>query len=222
MTNVVIYLSLTTRPERLISDHFKKVYTSLKDQTFPYNKMIINLSVNEFEYEIPDYLHSDHNIILNKTSICGPCTKLLGSIDIIPQDTVVIVLDDDIVMKDIFIQSLYCSYLINPDKVSSHFINVRTQFTEIAGFGGYIFNINHLRGITQFYDSMPLCCIKIDDTWISWCIKKLNIDIVQTIEKNPWNNVLDIKNTDPHPDWYELCKHSDRTTLTDEALSLLL
>jgi hypothetical protein len=69
---------------------------------------------------------------------------------------------------------------------------------------------------------MPPSCIKIDDTWISWCIKKLNIDVSQTIEKDPWNNVLDIPNTNPHPDWYELCKNTNRNELIAEALRVLL
>lgn len=217
-----MYLSLTTRPERLSSSHFEKVFNSLKNQTMPFEKLIINLSIKEFTYDIPFYLRDDKTVILHETEICGPCTKLLGSIDIIPMDAIVIVLDDDIVMRPNFIQSLYASYLIHPNKVTSHFINTRENFTEIAGFGGYIFNSNLLKNITQFYNSMPPSCIKIDDTWISWCIKKLNIDVSQTIEKDPWNNVLDIPNTNPHPDWYELCKNTNRNELIAEALRVLL
>jgi len=216
-----IYLSLTTRPERLESEHFKRVYQSLKKQTIPFNKFIINLSVEEFTYNIPDYLFEDKNIILNETEICGPCTKLIGSIDIIPDDTVVIVLDDDIVMRNNFIESLYKSYLLHPDKVSSHFVNQRPYFREVAGFGGYVFNINVLRNIKPFYYTMPECCKKIDDTWISWCIYKLNVDVTNTIERNPWDNVLDIPNTDEHPDWYELCKHTDRIKLLTDAFLIL-
>ena len=45
-----IYLSLTTRPERLGSYHFKKVYSSLINQSLPFDKLIINLSIKEFTY----------------------------------------------------------------------------------------------------------------------------------------------------------------------------
>jgi len=217
---MAIYLSLTTRPERLISPHFEKVYNSLKNQTIPFKKLIINLSVKEFTYNIPQYLYNN-DVILNETDICGPCAKLLGSIDIIPPNSIVIILDDDIVMRNNFIKSLYHSYLLNPNKVSSHFINDRPNFKEVNGFGGYVFNINVLRNIKQFYNTMPECCIKIDDTWISWCIKKLNIEVVNTIVKDPWNYVLDIPNTDPHPDWYELGKHTDRDNLIKEMLRIL-
>ena len=52
----MIYLTLTTLPERLVSDHFKKVYISLKNQKIPFYKLIINLSVKQFTYNIPEYL----------------------------------------------------------------------------------------------------------------------------------------------------------------------
>jgi len=217
-----IYLSLTTRPERLNSHHFKKVYLSLIEQTLPFYKLIINLSVKEFTYYIPKYLYNDR-VILNETDICGPCTKLIGSIDIIPENSIVIILDDDIVMKNNFIKSLYDSYLLNPDKVSSHFTSVskNNKYNEVQGFGGYIFNINHLKEIKKYYSSMPKCCFKIDDNWISWCIHKLGVSVVKTIENDAWNNVLDIAKTDPHPDWYELCKNTNREQLINEMFSLL-
>ena len=217
-----IYLSLTTRPERLISEHFKKVYNSLLNQTIPFTKLVINLSIKEFTYDIPKYLYND-NVILNETDVCGPCTKLIGSIDIIPDNSLVIVLDDDIVMRNNFIKSLYDSYLINKNKVSSHITSPskNNKYTEVAGFSGFIFNINILRNIKQYYYVMPPCCIKIDDTWISWCINKMGISVVNTIERNAWDNVLDIPNTDPHPLWYELCKHTDREKLINEMFEIL-
>jgi hypothetical protein len=68
---------------------------------------------------------------------------------------------------------------------------------------------------------MPNCCIKIDDNWISWCIHQLGVCVVNTIENDAWNNVLDIANTDPHPEWYELSKHTNREQLINEMFSLL-
>ena len=129
-----IYLSMTTLPERLISSHFANVYLSLKSQRVPFYKLIINLSVNQFKYKIPLYLQNDPSVILNPTDINGPCAKLLGSIDIIPNNSVVIVLDDDIIVKSNFIGSLYKSYLINPNKVTSNLIIKHPKFKEVRGF----------------------------------------------------------------------------------------
>ena len=217
-----IYLSLTTRPERLISDHFKKVYTSLMIQSLQFKKLIINLSIKEFTYNIPDYLYNE-NVILNKTDICGPCAKLLGGIDIIPDNSVVIVLDDDMVMRDNFIKSLYDSYLLNKNKVSSHFtsLSLNKKYYQVAGFSGYIFNINKLKNIKKFYNTMPSCCKNIDDNWISWCINQLGVEVVKTNETNLRENIFDIPNTDPHPEWFELNKHTNRKKLIKEMFSIL-
>ena len=138
--------------------------------------MIINLSINEFTYDVPEYLYNE-NVILNKTDINGPCAKLIGSIDIIPDNSIVIVLDDDIVMNNNFIKSLFTSYMINKNKVSCHFttLSQNGKYLEVEGFGGYIFNINNLRDIKKFYKTMPQCCRHIDDNWISWCINQLGI-----------------------------------------------
>lgn len=221
----MLYLSLTTRPERLISEHFRKVYNSLKKQTHKFDILIINLSINDFEYNsIPQYLQDDKQIIINKTEISGPCTKLIGSLDIIPNDTVVIVLDDDIVMRRNFISTLYESYIKNQSKVSSNFVIRNKYFNEICGFGGYILKMNNtIRDeLKKDYLIMPTCAKYIDDTWFGWCFHKMGIDVINSSVPNPWNNVLDIPNTDPHPDWHELGKHTERDKLTIEFLNYIL
>ena len=68
---------------------------------------------------------------------------------------------------------------------------------------------------------MPKCCFKIDDTWISWCIKKLGIEVVKSIVPDPFNQVLNFKQSENHPKWYELHKHTNRDGLTKRALKIL-
>ena len=57
---------------------------------------------------------------------------------------------------------------------------------------------------------MPTCATYIDDTRVGWCFHQMDIDIMNPSVPNPLNNVLDIPNTDPHPDWHELGKHTER------------
>lgn len=216
-----IYLSIATMPERLISDHFKKVYNSFKAQTLPFTKLVINLSVDEFTYVIPEYLEKDKKVILNKTKICGPCAKLLGSIGIIPSEALTIVLDDDNIIKENFIKSLYTSYLLNPNKVTSHIIKQRDKWTDVFGFCGFIFKTKLLKDIGKFYATQPKCCVKIDDTWLGWCIKKLGVDVVQAQEKNARYTMIDNKASATHPKWFELWRHTKRRELTKEALTIL-
>uniref|UniRef100_A0A6C0BBG5 Glycosyltransferase n=1 Tax=viral metagenome TaxID=1070528 RepID=A0A6C0BBG5_9ZZZZ len=216
-----IYLSITTLPERLISDHFKKVYKSFEKQTIPFTKLVINLSVDEFTYVIPEYLKKNKKVILNETKICGPCAKLLGSIRIIPPEALTIVLDDDNIIKETFIKSLYTSYLLNPNKVTSHVIKKREKWTDVYGFCGFIYKTKLLKDIGKFYATQPKCCVKIDDTWLGWCIKKLGIDVVQAQEKNARYTMIDDKASKIHPKWVELWRDTKRKELTKEALIIL-
>lgn len=216
-----IYLSMTTRPERLVSELFKNVLNRLENQTVPFKKLVINLSVKQFTYTIPDYISNHDRIILNETRICGPCAKLLGAVKIIPSNSLVIVLDDDILMKENFIKSLYTSYLLNPDKVTSHFIEKRKKFTDIIGYAGYIFRVDLLKDIRKFYNTQPKCCVKIDDTWLGFCIKKLGVEVVRAAEPDPWLNIVDMQLSNDHASWYELCKHTDREQLTKKGLKIL-
>jgi len=221
MTNEqTIYLTLTTRPERLESDHFKKVYHSLNNQEISYTFLIINLSVNDFTYKnIPQYLIDDKKVIINKSNIRGPCTKLIGSLDIIPLHSIVIVLDDDIVMRKNFISSLYYSYVKNPNYIWSSFIQKRIFFNEVNGYGGFILKMtDKIKNMKSYYNTMPKCAKFIDDTWFGWCFYKLGIPVVKGLHPDPWNYVLDIQNTDPHPQWHELCKHTSQDNMTKEFL----
>lgn len=225
----LIDLTMTTRPERLSSYHFKKVYNSLLKQLLPFSRLMINLETNTFVYDIPTYLKQHKNVILNETNICGPCAKLVGSIDIIPDRRLVIVLDDDIVMRTNFIENLYYSYLKNPDKVCSNFTGMHTTQTkeiliEPMGFGGYIFRMNDkIRTLKQYYKTMPIVVRKIDDTWFGWVFLKLNIQVhgIYPYSSHIMNTVLDISNTDPHPAWIELCKDSNRQELITKFLKMI-
>lgn len=216
-----IYLSMTTRPERLVSDHFKEVYESLEKQTIPFKKLVINLCVKEFTYVIPDYIRNNDRIILNETRIIGPCAKLLGGVKVIPLDAVTIVLDDDIPMREHFIKSLYDSYLSNPNKVTSNFIQKRTKWTDVMGFGGFVFKTKLLKDIGKFYNTQPKCCVKIDDTWLGFCIKKLGVEVVRSQVKNPWHNLLNRDNIHKVPKWYKLNTHTKRKELTKKAVKIL-
>jgi hypothetical protein len=62
--------------------------------------------------------------------------------------------------------------------------------------------------------------IKVGDTIMGGKFKNKKV-VVKTIENDAWNNILDIAKTDPHPDWYELCKNTNREQLINEMFSLL-
>ena len=125
-------------------------------------------------------------------------------------------------MRNNFIQSLITSHNTNPDKIFAHAIYHNKTFIELSGYAGYILKMtDKIKELKSYYNDMPKCAKFIDDTWFSWCFYKLNIPVTITIEQNAWHNVLDIPNTDPHPLWYELGKHTKRKELTAQFLRLI-
>ena len=217
----MLYLSLTTKPERIKSDHFKKVYQSLKDQIHKFDFLIINLSINYFNYYfIPEYLQDDKQVIINKTEICGPCTKLIGSFNIIPNDSTVIVLDDDMIFKDIFISSLFKSHKKNPDKVVTSSSLRERYFNDVRGFSGYIFLMTDtIRELEKHYIIMPRCARFIDDTWFGLSFLRLGIDVIEGDEDDYWNSLFDFNEGWTTP-WNGLCNNTNRASLINELIDL--
>lgn len=218
----MLYISLTTKPDRIKSDHFKNVYYSLKNQLHKFDFLVINLSINDFTYDfIPKYLVDDKQVILNKTDICGPCAKLIGSFNIIPNDSIVIIIDDDMIFKDIFISSLFNSHKKNPNKVITSSSLKEKYFNDVRGFSGYIFLMTDtIRELEKHYIIMPKCAKFIDDTWFGLSFLRLGIDVIEGDEDDYWNNLFDIPNTDQHPKWNELCENTDRGSLIYELVNL--
>ena len=225
-----IDISMTTLPERLKSIHFKKVYNSLLNQKDKFNRLIINLEINSFLYKIPKYLLLNKNVIFNNCDKKGSCLKLVGCLSKIPNERLVIIMDDDIVMRNNFIKILHDAFKIQNDSnlvitnmTGDSIIGKKIKYMEVAGFGGYIFRMqDNIRLFNSYYKNMPSIAKNIDDQWISWVFYKLNLKVErQNILKDPMKNIFDIPNTDPHPKWKELCKHTPRLRLIQEFYKLI-
>ena len=222
-----ITITMTTLPIRLESNFFKRVYNSLLNQKKPYNRLIINLEYKTFHYKIPEYLLFNKYVIFNNTSYKGPCCKLLGSIDILKNDDIVIVMDDDIIMRDNFIDTLYNSFLKNPNAITTNFSRSLVSkkgiiIKEACGYGGFIFKMsNKYQKLKQMYKNMPECARKIDDTWFASCFIVLNVPVIkQTLCCNPWDTICNMIETSTHPNWAELQHNTPRKTLEKKFLSL--
>lgn len=212
----LLYLSMTTRPERIQSSHFLDVYNSLKNQTISFDKLIINLCVDEFVFDIPQKVKELPNVILNETKYIGPCSKLLGGLEQIPMNALVIILDDDMIMSEYFIEKLYQSFLKHPNSVSSHFVIQRPFFKEVIGSGGYIVKRSRLDIFKELYKTMPSVCRKIDDTWISWCFNEMKIPVQKVcFSMSTYKSLKSLKF-----DWYQLHKDTNRNKLIKEAHSI--
>ena len=99
----MIYVSLTTIPQR-IKDLNKSIESLLKQSKKP-DKIFVNIP---FKYKRFKEIFDDNQIPKFDNSIveitrcedCGPGTKLLGSLDKLEKNSLVILADDDHVYED--------------------------------------------------------------------------------------------------------------------------
>ena len=109
----MIYVSLSTIPPRI--NELSKSIDSLLNQTIKPDKIFINIpkKFRRFKEEIKDHQIPNFSSIVEVTSCddYGPGTKLLGSIDKLNKDSLVILADDDQIYEDFMIEKL--SYYYN-------------------------------------------------------------------------------------------------------------
>ena len=100
---------------------------------------------------------------------------MLGSINILKENDIVIVMDDDIIMNDNFISVLYNSFLKNTNAITANFTRKLVSkkginIMEARGFGGFIFKMSNKykslellykeainRGISEIWSLRVLC-----------------------------------------------------------------
>lgn len=201
------FVSMTTIPERLNHPWF---YENLKYTitTLPKNsKLILNVpdfSLKNIPYEIPEsvkYLQSSTFIINYCGKDEGPITKIRPVLQnkSIPEDSIIIIIDDDIFYRKNVLFLLQKSVQKHPVKVSC------MCNSHIEGFAGYGFIKKVMLGVKDI--TIPESCIRIDDFVISHYVDSLKIKKVSvSYQKNSHGFCsMNQKKTDTHPKWEELC-----------------
>lgn len=208
-----IYVTITTIPERLVSNHFKKCIGSILNQTKSFNKIVLNIPyvykrTGERYPEIPDWITREKKIIVNRCDDYGPATKLLGGWKVIPEDALILIADDDIIYRENALYLLYREWLQNKNSVVGHSVKERFKgFKEVLGYASNLFPKKLLTGIDTY--PMPKSCVCVDDTWISSYLYKKHINVVK-IQGSPWENAVDGDETDTHPKWFELTNDKEK------------
>ena len=202
-----VYVTLTTLPERITTRHFRDVVNSLRAQTVPAHLQInIPWQVQGKSYDVPDWLSQIANIV--RCQDIGPATKLLGGLGQLPDNSLVVVVDDDIVYRPQMIERLVRQWRKSPNAVCANQVG---EHGEAMGFAGYLIAKPLLRGIEKL--KMPAECRLVDDTWLSWAYKHLGVEIIQ-LPGDVWQEAADQAATDRHPDWKELGKDTEREKMT--------
>ena len=106
----MIYVSISTIPQRL--KNLNETVESLLNQTLKPNKIFINIP---YKYERFSEIIEDNQIPKFSSDIvevtrcedCGPGTKLLGSLNKVKKNSLLILADDDHVYEDYMIEKFF-------------------------------------------------------------------------------------------------------------------
>ena len=211
--SIKTFVSMTTIPERVEHPWF---YENLKQTltNLPTNStLILNVpcyTMDNVPYIIPEnvqQLQSSVFIIHFCDEDEGPITKINPTLrnSTIPDDSIIIIIDDDIVYNPNVFFDLQKSVITHPTKISS------MCNKNIEGFSGYAFVKKTLKGLQDLL--IPKSCIRIDDFVVSSYIDHFNIGKVSV----PYQNIkhafcsMNIEKTDEHPPWKELCSGEGET-----------
>ena len=185
----MIYVSLSTIPERL--NYLKESIDSLLKQTKKPDKIFINIP-NKYQRfseivkdnQIPKF--NNKIVEITRCEDCGPGTKLLGSLDKIKKNSLLILADDDHFYKNYMIEKFYYYYSKESNNAYSFFVYPVENFPVGQGADGFAINTNYLQGIKNFYDKIVKNNNELflnDDLWISYFLyflKKNKIYSLQT------------------------------------------
>ena len=180
----MIYISLSTIPDRL--KNLNKSVESLLNQTRKPDKIFINIPLKYRRFSetvenerIPEF-NSDL-VEITRCEDCGPGTKLLGSLNKLQKNSLLILADDDHIYKDYMIEKFFYFYNKNPNNAYSFYVYPLENSPVAQGADGFAINTNHLDGIENFYKEIVKDYKELflnDDVWISYFlyfIKKTKI-----------------------------------------------
>ena len=115
----MIYVSLSTIPQRI--KYLDKTVESLLKQSLKPDKIFINIPLKYKRFtetidnnQLPDF--DDNSVEITRCEDCGPGTKLLGSINKLKKDSLIILADDDNIYEDYMIEKFNYYYSIAPEK----------------------------------------------------------------------------------------------------------
>jgi len=170
----MIYVSLSTIPQRI--KNIDRCVDSILKQTKKPDKIFINIP-NKYkrfdqvvdDNQIPKF--SDDRVEITRCEDSGPGTKLMGSLNKLRKDSLVILVDDDHFYKDYMIEKFLHFYSKAPNNAYSFYVYPIANFPVAQGADGFAINTNHLKGIKSFYKKVVENYRELflnDDLWISY------------------------------------------------------
>ena len=170
----MIYISISTIPPRL--KYLNESVNSLLKQTRKPDKIFVNIpyAYKRFKETVTDNQipKFDSSIVeVTRCEDCGPGTKLLGSLNKIKKNSLLILADDDHTYENYMIEKFFHFYSMEPNNAYSFYVHPLGNFGIGQGADGFAINTNHLKGIQDFYDKVVKDYKELflyDDLWISF------------------------------------------------------
>ena len=170
----MIYVSISTIPQRI--KNLNESVKSLLNQTLKPDKIFINIPFKYRRFsetienkEIPKF---DNNFVeITRCDDSGPGTKLLGSLNKLEKNSLLILADDDHTYEDYMIEKFFYFYSKASNNAYSFYVHPLGNFGIGQGADGFAINTNHLSGIKNFYDKVVKNYKELflyDDLWISY------------------------------------------------------
>ena len=193
----MIYVSIITIPQR-IKNLYRSVDSLLNQKKKP-DKIFINIpnKYKRFKETIEDKqipIFKDSRVEITRCEDCGPGTKLLGSLDKLNKDSLLILADDDHSYEDYMIEKFYYFYSKAPSNAYSFYVHPLGNFGIGQGADGFAINTNSLEGIKSFYDKIVKNYKELflyDDLWISYFLyffkKNKILSLQEHLKKNSEN-----------------------------------
>ena len=169
----MIYVSISTIPQRI--KNLNESVKSLLNQTLKPDKIFINIPFKYRRFsetienkQIPKF---DNNFVeITRCEDSGPGTKLLGSLNKLEKNSLLILADDDHTYEDYMIEKFFYFYSKTPNNAYSFYVHLLGNFGIGQGADGFAINTNHLAGIDNFYNKVVKDYKELflyDDLWIS-------------------------------------------------------
>ena len=190
----MIYVSTSTIPQRV--KNLDRSIKSLLNQSKKPDKIFINIPFKYRRFnetikddEIPKF---DSSVVeITRCEDYGPATKLLGSLDKLEKNSLVILFDDDHVYENYMVEKFSYFYSEAPNNAYSFYVHPLGKFGIGQGADGFGINTNFLDGIKIFYNKVVKNYKELflyDDLWISYFLyffkKNKILSLQEHLKKN--------------------------------------
>ena len=193
----MIYVSISTIPQRI--KNLNRSVESLLQQSQKPDKIYINIPFKYKRFteiieddQIPKF--DNKKVEVTRCEDYGPGTKLLGSLDKLKKDSLIVLADDDHIYENYMIEKFYYFYSKAPENAYSFYVHPLKNFGVGQGADGFAINSNYLSGVRKFYDIVVKTNENLfihDDLWTSFFlsyVKKIKILSLQSHLKKTTDN----------------------------------